>query len=149
MIRRARADEAATLSDLAARSKAYWGYSPELVAAFKAQLTVTPEEVAAEATYVLEEQGQLLGFYRVNGSPPQGHLEDLFVEPAHVGQGCGKKLWEHALVSARELGFKSIMLESDPYAEDFYLSRGAERVGDESSPGHPGRDLPVMRYALD
>jgi hypothetical protein len=50
---------------------------------------------------------------------------------------------------ARELGFESVRLESDPHAEGFYLSRGAERVGEEPSPGRPGRILPVLRYVLD
>jgi GNAT superfamily N-acetyltransferase len=118
------------------------------VAAFQAQLTLSPEEVAAEATFVLEGAGELLGFYRLNGAPPHGHLEDLFVEPAHIGHGHGRTLWDHALATAREMGFESIELESDPHAEAFYLARGAVRVGEVASPGHPDRILPVMRYEL-
>ena len=44
-IRRARPDEAALLSALALRSKAYWGYDTAFIEACVAALTIVPESV--------------------------------------------------------------------------------------------------------
>jgi hypothetical protein len=44
MIRPARVDEAHLLSDLALRSKAYWGYSPELIEQCREELSYSEEQ---------------------------------------------------------------------------------------------------------
>src|SRR5215831_20528801 len=79
-IRPAREDEAGELSDLALRSKAMWGYSPEFVEACRASLTVTVEDIRGTLVYV-HDGGRIDGFYGLAGSPPRATLEYLFVEP--------------------------------------------------------------------
>ena len=39
-------------------------------------------------------------------------------------------------------------IQSDPYAEGFYLAMGAVRVGELESTVTPGRMLPLLRFDL-
>jgi len=73
-------------------------------------------------------------------------IEDLWLYPRLIGRGIGRRLFEHALLTARELGFESLLIESDPNAEGFYLAMGAMRVGERRSPS--GRTLPLLRVAV-
>jgi GNAT superfamily N-acetyltransferase len=75
-------------------------------------------------------------------------LDALFVEPAAIRQGVGRRLWEHVVDTARSLGFTSLEFQSDPHAEGFYLAMGAERCGESESTVTPGRMLPLMCFSL-
>jgi len=75
-------------------------------------------------------------------------LDALFVEPAAMGQGVGRCLWRHAVVTAAKLGCSEMVWQSDPQAEGFYLAMGAQRAGASESTVIPGRMLPLMRFRL-
>jgi GNAT superfamily N-acetyltransferase len=148
-IRRAHPDEAAVLSELAMRSKAYWGYDAEFLAACRDDLTLSPDDIAAAAVYLYDGTDAPSGFYRVvveEGGVAV--LDDLFVEPAAIGQGVGRRLWRHAVSTATKLGCSEMVWQSDPQAEGFYLAMGARRAGASASTVMPGRMLPLMRIRL-
>jgi GNAT superfamily N-acetyltransferase len=148
-LRHATRDEAAELSALALRSKAHWGYDDEFLEASRAELTVTPDEIDALRIVVSERDGgELAGFYGLGQDPPEADLAFMFVEPALIGEGVGRQLWEHAVVTARSLGFARISIQSDPHAEGFYLSMGAARVGSAPSLSIPDRLLPLLHFPL-
>jgi GNAT superfamily N-acetyltransferase len=147
-LRAGRRDEARLLTELALRSKGYWGYDQAFLDACRAELTLTPEEVERRRVTVAEVDGRVVGFYALAGEPPQGTLEDLFVEPDHIGTGVGRALWEHAMVAARTLGFECLTLEADPGAESFYLAMGAHRIGSVPSGSIPGRVLPLLEVRI-
>lgn len=147
-IERARADQADALSVLAMRSKGYWGYDAAFLDACREDLAVTASEIERDIIYVMAEADRLLGYYRVRGRPPNGELVDLFVDPQAIGQGYGKRLLRHAVETAREHGFSSLTLQSDPHAEGFYLAMGAARIGVSVSTVLPDRLLPLMRFDL-
>ena len=147
-LRAARRDEARLLSELALRSKSYWGYDQAFLDACRAELTLTPEDVEIKRVTVAERDGQVVGFYALAGDPPQGTLEDLFVEPDHIGTGVGRALWEDAIAAARALGFARLTLEADPGAESFYLAMGAHRIGSVPSGSIPGRVLPLLEVPI-
>ena len=146
-LRRALPTEAHAISDLAYRSKAYWGYDQAFLDRVRTQLTIRPERIRDGHVVVAERGGVLLGFYQVGGEPPDGELMDLFIEPDVIGAGLGRRLWEHAVQRARERGYRSLSLESDPNAEPFYLHMGASRIGEREV--SPGRWLPVMLVSLE
>jgi GNAT superfamily N-acetyltransferase len=148
-LRPGREDEARLLSELALRSKGHWGYDQAFLDACRAELTLTPEEVLAHRVTVAEREGQVVGFYALAGTPPVGILEDLFVEPEHIGTGVGRALWCHAMVTARRSGFERVTVEADPGAEPFYLAMGAHRCGSAPSGSIPGRFLPVLEVAVE
>ncbi len=143
VIRRARAGEAETLSALALRSKAHWGYDAAFLETVRPLLTFTEGDLAAHAVFVLDIEAEQLGIYRITGSPPHGELEDLWLDPRLIGRGSGRLLFEHALRTATELGFASLVIEADPNAEGFYRAMGAVRIGERQSPS--GRVLPLLR----
>jgi N-acetylglutamate synthase-like GNAT family acetyltransferase len=146
-IRRAKASEADLLTELALRSKAHWGYGPEFLRACRDDLTVEADFLAANPVYVVEEEGSVVGYYSLERQTDEDvELVHLFVEPAAIGKGFGKLLWRHAAETARQLGFREVVLSSDPYAEDFYRAMGARRVGEIASPVSPSRKLPLLRF---
>ena len=148
-IRRARPAEAGILSALALRSKAHWGYDADFLAACRDDLTLSPDEIATSTVYVFDAGDTPSGFYRlVVQDDGVAALDDLFVEPAAMGQGVGKRLWRHAVSTARKLGCSEMVWQSDPQAEGFYLAMGARRAGDSESTVTPGRMLPLMRFRL-
>jgi len=63
IIRDAVPDEAVLLSDLAMRSKAYWGYSIEFMEACRQELTVLPSDIKSGRPHysVAERQNNLEG----------------------------------------------------------------------------------------
>lgn len=145
-VRRARPDEAASLSELVVRSKAYWGYDAAFITACRDDFSVAPEALTKRPHYLLEIEGRVLGFYSLSETPGGVFLQDLFVSPEVIGQGVGKQLWAHMEHEAEALGYAVIFIESDPCAEPFYLARGTERVGSVPSSVLPGRALPLLRF---
>jgi GNAT superfamily N-acetyltransferase len=142
-------DDAPLLTELAMRSKAYWRYDPMFLAACRPALTLTPGYIAAHPVFVLELEGRVAGFYSLHDlGSGEVDLDNLFVEPDAIGHGCGKRLWQHAVETARQLGFSRMRIEADPNAEAFFQAMGAERVGSVPSSAWPGRELPLLRLSL-
>src|SRR5215212_3974714 len=107
-IRPARAGEAGLLSDLALRSKAHWGYDADFLEACRAELTISEDYIRGAPVFVLEEDGRVVGFYGLRERGTELELLYLFVEPAAIGGGHGKYLWEHAVGTAARLSFQTI-----------------------------------------
>jgi len=148
-IRRARPAEAGVLSELALRSKAHWGYDADFLAACHDDLTLSPDDIATSTVYVFDGASAPAGFCRlVLLDDGVAELDALFVEPAAMGQGVGSRLWWHAVSTAAKLGCSELVWQSDPQAEGFYLTMGAQRAGASESTVMPGRMLPLMRFRL-
>ena len=147
-IRAAEAADAPALTDLAVRSKAHWGYDVAFMEACREDLGVSDEDIATCPVYVHEDNGRPNGFYQLRPRGDQVEMVALFVEPRAMGRGIGKELWQHAVATARGLGCRALVLQSEPHAEGFYRAMGADRVGDSPSTVFPGRMLPLMRFPL-
>jgi len=154
ILRLAKATECPSLSALALRSKAYWGYDPIFLQACRAELTVHPAAATAGRVVVLEEQDTPLGFYALDTGEryDEGEISLLFVEPAVIGRGIGRALWEHAVDKARRQGLRRLKVLSDPFALGFYRAVGATLSGKIRStvrtPDGRDRCLPVLHYEL-
>ncbi|MFI9586881.1 GNAT family N-acetyltransferase [Streptomyces sp. NPDC052236] len=148
LIRAAQMKEAAFLSDLALRSKAYWGYDEAFIAACREELTVREAEVERRRATVAERDGRILGFITLEGEPPEGILGMMFVDPDAIGQGIGRRLFEHIIATARKLGFVRVTIHADPNAEPFYRAMGAIRIGTTPSGSIPGRVIPLMAVTV-
>jgi len=148
-IRRASLDETERLSELAFRSKAYWGYSGAFMEACRDELAVTRSMVADDLVYVSETNGELSGFYSLEHlSDTEIELGHLFVDPGFMGIGIGLQLVEHACRTAVNLGFNRLCIQGDPNAERFYLRCGAVRIGERESASIPNRMLPLFEIQL-
>ena len=148
MIRRACPDEATLLHDLTGRSALHWGYEPEFLDWEPESIAVTTEFLARSITYVLEADGVVNGYYALVGEPPEISLDKLFVEPNLIGTGRGKRLWLHAIATARSMGATALTFFADPNAAPFYRAMGAEWVREEVTT-RPGWNLQVFRFPLD
>ena len=147
-MRPARAEEAEALSRLALRSKAQWGYDAQFLEACRPALTLRPHEISARRAVVAEASGHLVGFYTLDGVPPEGELGNLWLEPTHTRRGVGRRLWHHAMAAARAIGFTAVLIDAEPHAEGFYVAMGAERIGSVPSTAVAGRLLPRLRFRL-
>ena len=142
------AEDAATISALALRSKAYWGYSNEFIEQCRAELTYSPEQlkIARFRFRQAKLNGKTVGFYCLKQiSCDQFEIEALFVEPEYIGKGVGKTLLSHAIEWLRSIDVKQLLIASDPHAEIFYLQCGAKHVGSIASGSIAGRELPLLQ----
>jgi GNAT superfamily N-acetyltransferase len=150
IVRRARPDEAALLTALTIRAEGAWGYAADFMAWANDAFTVTTAYVAEMPVFVLETAGEVAGFYGLRGTVPELDLNYLMVEPARMRAGCGTRLWQHAITTARDLGATVLTVDSDPHAEPFYRAMGAVVVGavPKHAPGLPDWYLRKMRFLL-
>lgn len=147
-IRRARPGESEQLSAITRASKSHWGYSPALMELWWENLAIPAEYIAAHPVYVAEREGQLLGYCSLSGAGDTQELDNLFIAPAFIGQGVGKRLFTFALEQLRANGARRVRIVADPHAEAFYLKFGARRVG--VVPSIPaGRELPLLMLELE
>lgn len=110
---------------------------------------MTTAALASDVITVAETDGHTVGFYGLKGGPPEADLTFLFVEPAFMGTGIGRALWEHRVEEAADLRVSRIRIESDPFAESFYLRVGAKRIGETASGSVTGRSLPLLAFQVD
>jgi len=143
---------AATLTRIALAGKRHWQYPERWIEIWTPVLTLTPEYVAANPTYVAVEAGSPAGFYALVLSPDgcRAQLDHLWLYPEWIGRGLGRALFEHAAATARVLGAAAVDIEAEPNAEAFYCHMGARRTGERSGriEGQP-RVLPLMELDLD
>lgn len=149
-LRSAEGGELAGLSELALRSKGYWGYDEAFLEACRAELTMTPERLASETVVVATggPEGAVLGYSSIVAEPFRAELMDLFVEPAWIGTGVGAILLARARADASLAGAHWLDIEADPFAAAWYRRRGARDIGTISSGSISGRTLPLLRIDL-
>jgi GNAT superfamily N-acetyltransferase len=143
--------EAQQLTQLAHLAKAYWGYSPKFMDAFDDELTFKADDLKNDR-YLFRVgtcDGTICSFYaldRESESDDSIEMTALFVEPTAIGKGLGKRLFEHAVEEAKNLGAANMMIHSDPYAEKFYTKMGAVKIKDIPSRSMEGRQIPLLKF---
>ena len=130
------------------RAKAHWGYDADFMAAATDELTHSADELGDDLV-VWANSLAVLGMAKVSVFGEMAQLDSLFIDPKGMGQGIGAALFRWAATRARDQGANVMRIDSDPFAEAFYLHMGAIRVGDVPSGSIPGRLLPLLDYALD
>ena len=159
LIRPARVDEAVLLSSIAFESKSLWGYGRAQLEQWRADLTVSGEQIAACPTWVAEAEGRIAGFCMLAPALPHWQLEHLWVRPECAGAGVGRILLGKAASLAASSEAASLAasseaarlaIDADPNAEAFYIACGATRIGAVAAPieGAPERFRPQLLLAL-
>lgn len=140
--------EAATLSSVAMRAKAHWGYSLEALERWRSELAVSPTSVREMSTFVATVGSEVVGFYSLCPSQESWELDNLWVLPEFMHQGIGHALLSHALATAARAGASEVVVDADPNAESFYLACGAIRRGEVPAPipGQPNRVRPQLAF---
>ena len=142
--------EAGFLSKLAFRSKAHWGYSDQFMQTCLGELTIDEPYIEENPVFTIEVEKSVIGFYALEHvSATEAELGYMFIEPAFIGRGYGRKLMDHARQQAYKSGFTKIIVQADPHAEQFYRTAGGILVGTRPSASIPDRDLPVYKIDLD
>jgi GNAT superfamily N-acetyltransferase len=98
---------------------------------------------------VAERYSTVVGLAQVKVAGADADLLKLFVEPALLGSGVGRLLFEWATATARTLGAVRMIIEADPGAAAFYERLGARHAGLAPSQSIPGRMLPRMQLELE
>ena len=117
VIRKVKENETSSLSNLAIRSKTYWGYSAEFMLACETELLITKNKFESDKFLymVAESKGEQLGYYALEKiSESEVELEALFVDPVHIGSGIGRALLIHAKKVAAKMGGVTLIIQGDP-----------------------------------
>jgi len=151
VIRDAVLDEVEDLSKLAMCSKAYWGYSDEFMELCREELLVSPDDIESSKTHyaVAERQDEIVGYCALERlSDSEFELEALFVKPECIGSGIGRALLTHAKNYAAARGGRTLTIQGDPNAVNFYRAVGGKLTGRRESGSIPGRFLPTFEILL-
>ena len=117
------------------------------IEACREELTLGEEEL--DEIFVKEVEGSLVGFYSLQRiSASHAELGYLFVEPSQMRQGHGKHLVADAIQRALATGYRTLVIQGDPHARDFYIGIGAEQIAVRESESIPGRLLPLFELDL-
>ncbi|AOT71501.1 GNAT family N-acetyltransferase [Geosporobacter ferrireducens] len=145
-VRQAKAGEHEILTKLAMRSEAHWGYDSDFMETFESIYGVTEAFINIHPTFVMEEKGNIVGFYSILINNQGTSLEYFYIEPAFIGKGYGKLLWNHMVESCKNYGIKEIVFVTSPQAKEFYTRMGAEQTGEVESLVKKGRKIPRLVY---
>lgn len=142
--------EAELLTELCRTAKAYWGYPPEWMRAWRDELRVAPSHIGVGWVGVVEVGGGIVGFYGLKNENGAWHLEHLWLQPEWIGRGLGRVLFDEAVRAARGFGAKELLIKADPNAEAFYLKMGAAHSHVESCLllEKERRDVPHLKFSL-
>jgi len=148
-IRRAGVRDGELLSDIAYRSEAYWGYDLDFMEKFKVVYQITEDFLNRSETYIIEDNGNAVGFYSLLVKDKVASLEYLYIDAQSIGKGYGKKLWNHLVnITCKNLEVKEFTFVANPGAKDFYLKLGAIYLGEAESKLKKGFMLPKFVYKI-
>ncbi len=140
--------DAFILTEIALKSKAFWGYSDAQIESWKDDLTITDEYLKKTTSFVYKVDNRIVGFYILQMmNMSMFTLEFLFVLPDFIGKGIGHQLVKHAIQKAKDKKGTVVNVLSDPNAEDFYAKHGFKTFSKKES-SIPGRFLPEMTLYL-
>jgi GNAT superfamily N-acetyltransferase len=156
MISRAAPETHEVLTAISFRAKAHWRYPAAYFRLWKNELTITPEYIERHRVYVYREAKGISGYYSLvhlsSDLQTAGitlaagwWLDHMFVLPERMGQGIGRKLFDHCLDLLMAAGGCCLHILADPHALDFYLKMGCRLIGHQSST-IPGRTTPYLFY---
>ena len=145
-IRAAQAADAPTLSALAFRSKAAWGYPTHVLETWRSELTISASTISGQPTFVATIGDEMAGFYSLSPHDKSWRLDHFWVSPQFMRRGVGGRLLRHALQIAGRAGAVKLIVDADPHAGPFYLKHGAIRCGETAAPipGEPHRVRPQL-----
>lgn len=128
-IRFARLSERAALEALQRRASLVWPEYRAALAAHPEAIELAPALIRARGVRVAERAGRLLGFAAITAFGAAGaELDSLFVEPACMHAGIGRRLLRDAARRARRRGARTLEVTAMP-AAGFYSRLGFSVIG--------------------
>lgn len=147
-IEKALPEDTYRLSEIAWQSKSHWNYPAEWMKLWRKGLTISSEMITQNDVFKLVlDNGKIVGCIVLITEKEVLWVEHLWVLPAYIGNGFGKKLLQTTLTQTIKPIHQKIKVVSDIHAEIFYQKMGFETVSQyESVP--KGRFLPVMEKIM-
>jgi GNAT superfamily N-acetyltransferase len=167
LIRRARPEDARPVAEVhvASWQHAYRGLLPD---DYLERLSVDHREAMwreafadpdqASGAFVAEIDGRIVGFASFGPSRDEeipertGEVPAIYLDPAVLGTGVGRELFEAATIALRDAGFARAtlwVLEANALARRFYEKAGWAWDGAVSTHLFDCANEPVVRYAVD
>lgn len=138
-----------TLTTITKISKAYWGFSEDILKEWENLLTVTKEYIEKNKVFKLIQNDQIIGYYSYFSTDKNTiKLDNIFILPEFIGKGFGKILMNDFLKNTNQLDISKITLDAEPNAEIFYKKFGFETVGNLES-SIKDRYLPIMELQIE
>lgn len=137
------------LTTITKKSKAYWGFSENILKEWEHLLTVTKDYIENNLVFKLVQNGQIIGYYSYFSIDENTvKLDNIFVLPEFIGKGFGKILMNDFLDKISQLDINKITLDAEPNAENFYKTFGFETIGQLES-SIKDRYLPIMELRTE
>lgn len=136
------------LTQITKKSKAFWGYSEDLLLVWDDALTITEDYIAKNDVYKFSVEDNIVGYYSyILEDEHNIKLDNLFLLPQYIGKGMGSYLMTDFLNRIQNQTHKRVYLESEPYAEGFYKKHGFQTIG-KLETAVKDRFMPVMELGL-
>ncbi|WP_298393304.1 GNAT family N-acetyltransferase [Flavobacterium sp.] len=143
-IQKANSSDHEILTQITKKSKAFWGYSEDLLLVWNDALTITQEYINTHQVFSFKVDDKIVGYYSyILEAEDNIKLDNLFLLPQFIGKGFGSLLLADFLKRIQNQNHKRIYLESEPYAEGFYKKHGFQTIG-KLETAIQGRFMPVM-----
>ena len=148
IIRLAHAGEGERLREIAAASKAHWGYDADFVRAWASSGDFSDDALERDEFFVAESDERAVAWAALKRKDDALYwLDDLWVEPEWIGRGIGTALFRRVVGRARELGARRLEWQAEPNSVGFYEKVGARCTGELHMTSW-GREVPVMELEL-
>ena len=133
---KATTDNIDLLCGIANQAKGYWDYPQDFLDKCRAyfEKEFTAEYLEKSHTYLIQVSGKTVGMGALLMDKEEGPMIDQFwLFPEHIGKGYGKQAFGLFTDKASQLGWGSLTIISDIYAEGFYRAMGSKRIGEFKS----------------
>ena len=142
-------EDADALTEIAFAAKRHWRYPENWIRQWQEALTITPEYVIENPTFVAAVDAEIVGFGAVQIEACAALLDHLWVLPQFMGRGVGRLLFQYAEEVGRASGAVRMRIVCDPHAEQFYSRMGATVYGREpASMDGEARFRPLLEKKL-
>jgi GNAT superfamily N-acetyltransferase len=137
------------LTTITKKSKAYWGFSEDILIEWEHLLTVSKDYIEKNSVFKLIQNNQVIGYYSFYPIDENTiKLDNMFILPEYIGKGLGKVLMNDFLKKVEQFGVNKITLDAEPNAENFYQTFGFKTIGQLES-SIKDRHLPIMELIIE
>lgn len=113
------------------------------------ELTLSEDDVDRDCVVLAVDNDAMVGVAHVSNDGDACCLEKLFVDPAHMGKGVGRILFDWSRSAGIQLGAKRMIIDADPGAVPFRKAMHCRDAGSAPSGSIRGRVLPRLICEID
>jgi len=128
-IRDAALSERSRLRELHEKSSSVWSEDRVMLAAHPEVLGVPSEAIQEGRVRVAETERKIIGFSVLGFSGCESELDGLFVDPAFMRQGVGRRLLADAVQIAADAGIQTMRVVTRAELKPFYEGAGFISAG--------------------